>query len=71
MTQTKGSPFVLPKTFDEVLLTIAYLAWPFMFFAWFTPPEDSNALADFVIYAGGLAVEIGIWAAMRNVRQHS
>lgn len=69
-TETKTeSPFVLPKTLDEWMVTFLWIAWPSIFFFVLRPNMDLKPAGEAVAWILAFAIQVGIIFAMRTARR--
>jgi hypothetical protein len=65
------SPFQVPRTLDEWLVTAVAVAWPLLFIFVIYPDMELNAFGQVIAWGAAFAVQCGILFALRNARRHA
>ena len=68
--QESTSPFVLPRTLDEIMVSLVFVAWPLIFIFILHRNMDTNAFGEAVAWICAFAIQVGILFALRNARRH-
>lgn len=66
----RQSPFVMPRTLDELMLIGLAIAWPLIVFFVYHP-ENLNPVGAAFFWVIAFGIECGIIVALHNARRHA
>ena len=67
--QESSSLFVLPRTLDEILVTVVAIAWPLMFIFLLRRDMDLNAAGEALAWVLAFGIQVGILFGLRTARR--
>jgi hypothetical protein len=72
-TETKQegdtSPFVLPRTLDEWLVSAVFVAWPLIFIFVLAPNMEINAAGEALSWLAAFVIQVGIFYGLQTARR--
>jgi hypothetical protein len=68
-SRADSSLFVLPRTLDEILVTVLAVAWPLMFVFLLRRDMDLNAAGEALSWVMAFGIQVGILFGLRTARR--